>query len=292
MRFTPRGEWILIAATLLAALGWLASKHIVTTFPAVPFIGWRFLCAGLLLFPLCRHAIFRASKIQVIKTLGLGSILGFGLLVWVGAIIDSNSIGEGAFIASLSLLLVPLLAWLLFKEPPQKQFWFSAPIALCGLIALTANNDFSLDSHQLRFLAAAAVLSFHFTLNQRATIHLPSLASVSLQLIAVGIVGLAVAIYQGEMSLLNSGGGYQVWLWFTTSVMLATALRYWCQTSGQGKLNPTIAAAIMLLEPIWTLLFSVVLLNEQLSLTQLLGCSLILTSLLAYLLRPKIINLS
>ncbi|WP_298439911.1 DMT family transporter [uncultured Ferrimonas sp.] len=281
-----RGEGVLVLATMLASLGWLASKQIVAQLPATAFIGWRFLLAGglLLLLPRCRRALQQAKASEIRKGLLLGLLLGAGLLVWVQAIIHSNRIGEGAFIASLSLLLVPPLAWLLFGLRPSRQFWLSAPIALLGLLALMANNGFQFESDQLWFLAAALMLSLHFTCNQRATVALPSLASVALQLIAGGCLGLTVAWYQGQWSLLAVPVSNEIWQWFAVSVGFATAMRYWSQTNAQGRLTPTVAAAIMLLEPIWTLLLSLTVLHEQISPWQLGGCGLILASLLVYLL--------
>ncbi len=53
------------------------------------------------------------------------------------------------------------------------------------------------------------------------------------------------------------------WKWFALSVLLATSLRYLMQTMGQKSANPTNAALLMLLEPVWTLVLSVVIYQDN-----------------------------
>ena len=73
-----------------------------------------------------------------------------------------------------------------------------------------------------------------------------------------------------------------IWGWFAASAVLATSLRYVMQTLGQKHSNPGNAALIMLLEPIWTVILSILWYGEQLSANKLLGCSLILLALIFY----------
>ena len=48
---TMRGEFYLLMATLLAAVGWIASKIVITAVPGEIFIVARFLLASIILFP-------------------------------------------------------------------------------------------------------------------------------------------------------------------------------------------------------------------------------------------------
>jgi drug/metabolite transporter (DMT)-like permease len=73
-----------------------------------------------------------------------------------------------------------------------------------------------------------------------------------------------------------------IWGWFAASALLATSLRYVMQTLGQKGCNPGNAALIMLLEPIWTVILSIVWYGEQLSTNKMIGCGLILLALVFY----------
>jgi len=54
------------------------------------------------------------------------------------------------------------------------------------------------------------------------------------------------------------------------------------QTAGQKNTTTANAAIIMILEPVWTVILSMVWYNEILGLTQVIGCGFILFSLLIY----------
>ncbi len=72
------------------------------------------------------------------------------------------------------------------------------------------------------------------------------------------------------------------WKWFALSVLLATSLRYLMQTIGQKHANPTNAALLMLLEPVWTLILSMLVYAETMPLNKILGCALLLSALALY----------
>ncbi len=66
------------------------------------------------------------------------------------------------------------------------------------------------------------------------------------------------------------------------SVILATTLRYVMQTLGQKYTSSANAALVMILEPVWTVVLSVLWYGEQLSTLKMVGCVLILFSLVMY----------
>ena len=55
------GEAYLFGATLLAAVGWIASKLVVLEMPGPLFIGVRFFIASLILLPFCFRLIRQLS---------------------------------------------------------------------------------------------------------------------------------------------------------------------------------------------------------------------------------------
>jgi drug/metabolite transporter (DMT)-like permease len=71
--------------------------------------------------------------------------------------------------------------------------------------------------------------------------------------------------------------------WFLISTIVATAIRYLAQTLGQFSVEIETASLIMILEPIWTLLISVTLLNEVLETQKMFGGGAIILSLLLYI---------
>lgn len=219
--------------------------------------------------------------------MGGGVILALALLSWVYAISISETLGEGAFIVSLSMIIVPIIAWLLFKERPKRAFWLAMPIAVAGLAMLSLTDGWKSSTGQLWFLANACLLALHFNVNSKLAHKLPVLLLTCIQLFMTGVIAsiasLAFETFPDQIAP-------SIWGWFALSAVLATSLRYVMQTLGQKGCNPANAALIMLLEPIWTVVLSVLWYGEQLSGNKLLGCGLILLSLILYRTDGRLFN--
>ncbi|KHA62641.1 membrane protein [Vibrio variabilis] len=279
MNAERKAAWILIATTMLAGLGWIFSKETIQGLPPFGFIGLRFLVASVCLLPLCFRAFRRLSRVQLAQAIGGGGILALALLAWVHAISISETLGEGAFIVSLSMIIVPIVAWALFKERPKRAFWFAMPIAIAGLAFLSLQGGWNSSPGQIWFLANACLLALHFNVNSKLAQKLPILLLTCIQLFVTGLIALVMSLL---LEVPPVSVDSSIWGWFAASAILATSLRYVMQTLGQKGCNPGNAALIMLLEPIWTVILSILWYGEQLSTNKLIGCSLILFALLFY----------
>ncbi|WP_319782009.1 DMT family transporter [Oceanisphaera sp. IT1-181] len=274
-----RGDLFILAATLLASAGWLFSKEALNGLPPAGFVGWRFLLAALVLLPFCYRHLRSTSPELLLKAAAIGLVMTLNLIFWIQAISHSAGIGEGAFIMSLAMLMVPPLAWLIFKERPQRQFWVALPIAILGLLLLTMGNGLSLSLSQLLFLLASLSLALYFNLNSRFARRIHPMALTCVQLAVTGIMHL---LYSGLFEQWPEEILPVTWGWFAASVLLATSLRFVCQSVGQKYSHMGNAALIMMLEPIWTVLISVFWYHEPMPIQKVFGCVLILLALLSY----------
>ncbi|KXF81095.1 DMT family transporter [Enterovibrio coralii] len=275
-----RASLILLVVTILAAWGWIFSKEAIQGLPPFGFVGLRFLVASLCLLPFCFSKIKKVDKGDLIRASGVGSLLSCALLFWIYAMSVSTSLGEGAFIMSLSMLIVPLVAWVLFKQAPQRIFWISMPIAVCGLAMLSLGGvGWQLSPSQIWFLLAAVFLALHFNVNSRYAQRIPALVLTCVQLFSVGVIASIASLLKETWP---ASIPMEIWVWFALSVLVATSLRYLMQTLGQKGASPANAAIIMILEPVWTVVLSVVWYHEAMPAHKIMGCALILASLLIY----------
>lgn len=274
-----RADLILILATLLASAGWVFSKESIQGLAPFQFIGLRFLIAAMCLLLFCYKDIKALSKTDLLRTLSVGCLLATSLLLWIYAISVSHGLSEGAFIMSLAMLFVPLVAWPLFKLAPPRIFWFSLPIAVVGLMLLSLSNGWQQSSSQIWFICSALVLAVHFNFNSRYAQRVSPLSLTCIQLMVTGIIGLIISAYT---EVWPQTVGSDIWIWFTMSVLIATSLRYLMQTIGQKHIVAANAAIIMVLEPIWTVILSILWYDEPMPFNKILGCLLIFVSLLIY----------
>jgi len=274
-----RGEFHLLLATLLAAVGWIASKSVVLEVPGDIFIAARFLLASLILFPFCYKNVLCLKAKQVISACAVGLILALSMQVWVYAVSITNSLSGGAFIMSLAMIIAPFTSWLLFQTRPNKAFWLALPVAMIGMMLLTLTDGWHVEKSQWYFLLSSALVSVYFVLNKKVTKDVKPLVSIFLQLFTVGISSaIYVALTQHQPFELNNS----VIFWFIVSTLVATSLRYLLQAVGQYKVNIETASLIMILEPIWTLILSITMLGETVELQKIMGAGVIFLSLFVY----------
>lgn len=279
MKLHKQADFILILATLLAAAGWIFSKEAIQGLAPFQFVGLRFLLASMCLLPFCYKDIRKLNITDLLKTVGVGCLLGISILLWIYAISVSETLSEGAFIMSLAMLFVPLVAWPLFKIAPPRIFWISLPIAIAGLMLLSLSNGWQQSSSQLWFILSATMLAVHFNCNSRSAQRISPLSLTCIQLFVTGSLGIFISAMTEVWPQQVSG---DIWGWFAMSVLIATSLRYLMQTIGQKHSIAANAAIIMVLEPIWTVILSILWYDEPMPINKILGCLLIFISLFIY----------
>lgn len=275
-----KAELFLVLTTFIAAWGWVFSREAVQGMPIFAFLGSRFLLAAIILLPFCRGKRNQIRLRQLPNILMTGGWMALNLVLWIYAVATTDSIGEGAFIMSLAMLFVPLVAWVVLKIRPSRYFWEALPIAILGLACLTLfTGQVQLKSSQLWFLAAAIVQAIYFCYTSLYTRSVPLLPLTTIQLACTGSVGLILSFFLEEWPTTLST---TTLMWFAASVVIATSLRFILQLIGQKNTTTANAAIIMILEPVMTVFVAAIWYHERMPLIQIIGCILILSALFYY----------
>ena len=274
---TLLSDLLLLLVTLLAAGGWIFSKEALQGVAPLSFLCIRFLLAGLLLGALCLPQLTRMSRPQWRLSLAMGLLFAVALMCWINGLFQSDHVGEGAFITSLGVVLVPVVATLIFRDTPEGSTWLALPVAVSGLACLSLNNGFRFEQAQVLFMVAAVMFAVHFNLISRALVNIPAFALTAIQLTTVGLVALCVAMLREPWPPLIDT---HTWGWILASVLLASSARFLIQAYAQSMASASHAAVIMVLEPLWASLLAVFWFAETMTLQQLIGCSLIFLALL------------
>ncbi len=272
-----KADLMLFAVTLLAALGWLFSKEALGGLPPLLFIGTRFLLAGGVLAMLGWRQLAQLNRSQCLQSIGVGALFAIAMGLWVMGLFHTTHVGEGAFIASLGTVLVPVVAAAIFKDRPPLTTWIALPLAVCGFALLSLDRGFQVEPGQWFFLAAAVVFALLFNFTSRVVDTVPAWPLTAIQLVVVGVVLLPVSALLEVWPQEVAG---PIWGWLLASAFIATALRFLVQVAAQGMTTPSHAALIMMLEPMWTALLAAFWFAERMTAGQLAGCALIFFALL------------
>ena len=273
-----RADLLLVLVTLIAAAGWVFSRESLQGLPPLLFMGVRFLIAGSLLLFLGRRDLPELRKAGRLKRiLALGFVMALAMLCWILGLNSGTSLGEGAFITSMGVVLVPLMSWLVLRQRAALTVWLSLPVAAFGLALLSLSDGFNIHPGQGWFFTCAVMFSLHYTLIGHFASRIPTLVLTATQLLMVGLVILCASVVFETWPETMSQGTVG---WVLASALIATSLRFSVQTRAQGLADPSHVAVIMVLEPVWVGLLGWLWYGEWLSGLQLAGCGLILLAML------------
>ena len=148
-----KADLLLVAVTLLAGVSWIFSKEAVLLMPPLLFMALRFLLAGLVLALMGWRQLLRLSADQYQRSARVGLVFGLAMSFWIMGLHFGTHVGEGAFLTSLGVVLVPVMARLVFKEKPPASTWVALPVAAAGLALLSLRGGLHAEPGQLFFLS-------------------------------------------------------------------------------------------------------------------------------------------
>ena len=252
------------------------SKEALMGLPPLLFIGSRFFLAGVVIALFCLPVLRNLSRKAWWQGIKVGLMFSAAMSCWIHGLYHIKHVGEGAFITSMAVVMIPVIARLWFHERPAMSTWLALPVAITGLGFLSLNNGFRLESGQVFFLMAAVIFAVHFNMITQVVNQVGALPLTAIQLIVVGIVtftlSAATESWPSQVSFDIAG-------WVLASALIATSLRFFIQTHAQGLAPASHAALILTVEPVWTALLARFWLGESMTMFQLTGCSLIFAAL-------------
>lgn len=289
-----KADLLLLLVTFLAAISWIFSKEAIALMPPLLFLGLRFLLAGAVLALFGWQEIRGLNHTQLLRSVRVGVVFAVGMSCWIQGLASGIHLGEGGFLTSLGVVLVPLLAWLIFDEHISKTTWVSLPLASVGLALLFLQQPVEASQGQLWFLVAACLFALFYILNTRASNDImdktrpnelakqrvPALALTTLVMTTVGVTCLIFSAI-GERWVPT----WQDWSWTLTGWLMASAIigssaRFLVQTYAQSLSVQNNGVLILVVEPVWIALLAAAWFDERMTAMQWMGCSLILMALL------------
>ena len=271
-----KADLLLVMVTILAAAGWIFSNEALQGLSPIVFIGSRFLLAGLVVAAVGHRALRQLRSRDFVRTALVGLVFSVALVFWIMGLALGQHLGVGAFLSSLGVVFVPVLA-LFLGDRASWTTWLALPVAAAGLACLSLDSEFVIGTGEYAFMAAAFLFAFYFTLNSRAAARTSPIALTAVQLTVVGLVTLPFGL---AIEGTPDTGDLHIWDWFLASVFIATAGRFFLQTRAQSMAPASHTALIMILEPVWTALLAALWYGETMTLMQFSGCALILLALL------------
>jgi drug/metabolite transporter (DMT)-like permease len=199
----------------------------------------------------------------------LGSALQQAGLVYTTA-------GNAGFITSLYVVLVPILLFAFWREKFHWIAILAMGMAVVGAFLLSSGGGFEIRKGDVLVLAGALFWSFHVIILGKYASKFEALSFSVGQLVVCGIISLAIGLFREPAMVPNSALFFAIAYTAIFSIGLCYTLQIW----GQKYTPPADAALILSLESVFAVLAGWLLLDEQLTGIQVMGCVLIFSAVL------------
>jgi drug/metabolite transporter (DMT)-like permease len=275
-------ELSLIGIAAVWGLTFPMVQDAVEELPTMPFLGYRFLAAALVVAIVFRRSLVRLSREGWIAGAVMGVFVTGGYVFQTFGLERTTSSNAG-FITGLFVVITPLLAALVLRERIGSIAWAAAAVSGAGLFLLSGTEGFN--TGDALVLLCAILFSAHILATGRAAATHETGALLVVQLAVCGIFCTSVAGASGELEVPRGG---DVWLALAVTAFVASALGFFVQTYAQKYASPERTALILASEPAFAGLFGYLLADERLSALAWSGAVLIMAAILVVELLPRL----
>ena len=278
---------MLLITSLIWGTSFVAQSDGMNYIEPFTYNSMRTLLGGFVLIPvilLFRFLDKRSGKEK--KTYSLKNTLVGGICCGVILFIASSfqqagiaqtTAGKAGFVTALYIVIVPLIGIFFHRKMPLRMWLFIAA-ALAGFWLLCISDNFSISGGDLLVFFGALFFALHITVidyfNGKGT---DGILMSCIQFFTAGLLMLICMfifekpvidnIIQARVSILYAG-------------IMSCGVAYTLQILGQRHTSPTLATLLMSLESVFAALSGWLILGENLSIKELLGCILIFSAVI------------
>ncbi|MGL6107982.1 DMT family transporter [Romboutsia sp.] len=272
------GEIGLILTAVIWGSGFVTMQLALDNgFTPLQIITMRFFIAAVLI----NTIFFKQIKANITKeAVKAGSIIGVFLFIafvvqTIGLVYTTPS--KNAFITAANVVIVPFIGFIIYKRKLDKIGIISSITTLVGIGILSLQADFSVNIGDFLTLICAFGFAFHiFFTSEFVQKHHP-MVLIGVQFTVTFILSFISQIVMGEGAISGNPAGYVGILY---SAIFCTTVAFLMQTICQKKVDGTKTAIILATESVFGTIFSIIILNEVVTVRMILGCIIIFVSII------------
>lgn len=272
-------EILLLLVTAVWGSSYAVSKQAMQHVAVLDFVALRFGLTFLLLMPAVLPLLAKSSR----GSMWVGGLLGFNLF----AVIACESFGvlntsatNAAFLIGTTAVITPFMEWWTLGRRPSSRVLWAALACLAGaaLLARPGNGTFAFGLGESLMLGAAVLRALMVCLTEKhRDERLSPIAVTALQcgMVAVLAWGLGRASRDSAQPVAPLPVAPEFWIALVYLVLLCTIFAFFAQNYSVPRVGPSRVAMLLGCEPLFGVLFAVLLLGESVRSTDWLGGALI-----------------
>lgn len=277
------GRLAILLTTMIWGTSFVILKNTLDVIPTMWVLTFRFSLAALLL------ALAAGKRF---KTMSKESFLGgcmMGLCLALAYILQTyglyyTSPGKNAFLTAAYCILVPFMAWGIYKRRPTKSAVMATFICIVGIGLVSLDREMSVNIGDMLTLACGIFYAAHIIVCENYSARSDALALTAVQFAVSALICLIGALCTEPLPRSVPSGAVLSVLYLA---VMCTAVCFFLQTWGQKYTPSSTAAILMTLESVFGTIISVIFYKEKLTLKILLGFALIFAAVVLSSVEPK-----
>lgn len=278
-----KGSLLLFLAAIIWGVAFVAQSVGMDYVGPFTFNCVRTLIGGLVLIPciaiLNRGKVKKKTDFTEKKRLLLGGIC-CGVALTTGSTLQQfgimyTTVGKAGFITAFYIIIVPILGLFLGKKCGVS-VWISVVIALAGLYFLCITDGFSIGKGDIYVFLGAIAFSIHILVIDHFTQFNDGVKMSCIQFFVCGILCFVpmMLFEHPEISMI-----LLAWKPILYAGVMSCGVAYTLQIVGQKNMNPTVASLILSLESVTSVIAGFLVLHQNLSYRELIGCGLMFVAI-------------
>ena len=211
--------------------------------------------------------IAKRNRNTLIGGLGCGTFLAAAIILQQYGIVETSS-GKAGFITALYMLLVPVLSFMLFRQKGTWLVWLAVLIGVFGMYLLCVNEAFRVTRGDWLLCGCALLFSGHILFCDHFIGQANPLQMSAVQFATASIIS-TVAAFIAEKPSWDKIVSVAIPILYCG--LVSGGIGYTLQMVGQKYTNATVASLLMSLEAVFAVLAGVIVLNERMSLREIIG---------------------
>jgi len=270
------GEFGLLITAIIWGSGFVATSLALTYYTPYQTMAIRFLVGGIILALVFYKRLKSITATLLLKGAFLGTILYISFaLQTVGLQFTTPS--KNAFITAVNVVIVPIIAFVFYRKRLNISEAVGAVLALVGIGFMSLQISGTINFGDFLTFLCAIGFAFHIIYTAQFVKGEDPIQLTVIQLLTAALIGIVIIGTRGELAIPFELNALIPVIYLG---LFSTTIAYLLQTAGQKLVTETKAAIILSTEALWGTIFSVIILNEIITLRMTIGAICILVAIL------------
>lgn len=271
-----KADLALLLVTVVWGSTFVITKNVLKDIPTYNFLAIRFLTAFIFSSVVFYKSFFSLDKNTIKYGILIGIVLFIGFAFQTVGL-NYTTASKSGFITGFSVVIVPLISAIMFKNLPNLSIITGVVLAVIGLGLMTLDSSLVPNIGDFYTLIAAVFFALHIILVGKYTVNVNS---INLAIIQIGVVGFSSLLFSLSTESFTIPSTVNTWGGILITSILATSGAFIVQNTMQKFTSATHTALIYTAEPVFSAIFAFMLIGERMTNKAIFGSILILLGMI------------